>query len=125
MKKLLMILAALCLVSCSLAEGAVTEEKALELGGSRMRFPAVSGMADAELQEEVNRRIREDLHVQEYLDRMTSLISDSRRSITVEWTWAPLRLGSSSRASLQFSSMRLIIEMATSTSSVWRRGLWP
>ena len=86
MKKLLMILAALCLVSCSLAEGAVTEEKALELGSSRMRFPAVSGMADAELQEEVNRRIREDLHVQEYLDRMTSLISDSRRSITVEWT---------------------------------------
>ena len=55
MKKLLMILAALCLVSCSLAEGAVTEEKALELGSSRMRFPAVSGMADAELQEEVNR----------------------------------------------------------------------
>ncbi len=83
MKKLLTMLAALCLAASAGAEGLRTEEKALELGGSSMRFPAVAGMTDAAAEETVNNRIREDLHVQEYLDRMTALISDDQRSITV------------------------------------------
>jgi len=46
-------------------------------------------------------------------------------SMTVECTWEPARLGSWSMAALQFSSMRDIMEMATSTSSVCRRGFLP
>ena len=67
MKKLLTMLAALCLAASAGAEGLRTEEKALELGGSSMRFPAVAGLTDAAAEETVNDRIREDLHVQEYL----------------------------------------------------------
>ena len=54
MKKLLTILAGIFLAvftACSCgAEGAAVEEKALELGMGSVRFPAVNGMADAEVQ---------------------------------------------------------------------------
>ena len=70
MKKFLIVLAGICLAMAGLpgsgtAEGGspVLEEKALELDGSSLRFPAVSGMADEVLQEAVNLRIREDLGV--------------------------------------------------------------
>ena len=63
MKKLLTVLTVICMAAAwtaGLAEGAVVEEKALELAGSSLRFPAVSGMEDEVLQQEVNVRIRED-----------------------------------------------------------------
>ena len=88
MKKLLSILAAVCLAAAQGTAGGeapALEEKALELAGSSLRFPAVSGMEDQALEETVNSRIREDLRVEEYLQRMTALISDEARSITVSW----------------------------------------
>ena len=88
MKKLLTVLTVICMAAAwaaGIAEGAVVEEKALELAGSSLRFPAVSGMADGDLQEAVNVRIREDLGVEGYLQRMNAVISDETRSITVNW----------------------------------------
>ena len=88
MKKLLTVLTVICMAAAwtaGLAEGAAVEEKALELAGSSLRFPAVSGMEDGDLQEAVNVRIREDLDVEGYLQRMNAVISDDTRSITVNW----------------------------------------
>ena len=88
MKKLLTVLTVICMAAAwtaGIAEGAVVEEKALELAGSSMRFPAVSGMEDEALQQAVNARIREDLGVDGYLQRMNAVISDDTRSITVNW----------------------------------------
>ena len=89
MKKLLTLLAGICLATAAVTgafcEGPAIEEKALELAGSSLRFPAVSGMEDAALQETVNTRIREDLGVDGYLQRMNALISDEGRSIAVTW----------------------------------------
>ena len=90
MKKLLAWLAGFCLaaalISGAACEGPALEEKALELAGSSVRFPAVTGMADEALQETVNSRIREDLRVDEFLQRMNTLISDDAHSITVTWS---------------------------------------
>ena len=89
MKKLLTVLTVICMAAvwtAGIAEGAVVEEKGLELAGSSIRFPAVSGMEDETLQEAVNVRIREDLGVDGCLQRMNALISDDARSITVNWT---------------------------------------
>ncbi len=89
MKKFLTVLAGICLAAVLAAgaagEGPVLEEKKLELAGSSLSFPAVSGMEDETLQEAVNSRIREDLGVDGYLQRMNALISDEGRSITVGW----------------------------------------
>ena len=88
MKKLLTVLAAVCLLAAGVsaaAEGAAAGEKALELGGSSVRFPAISGMVDEALEQQVNEQIRTDLHEDEYLTRMTQLISDDHRNITVTW----------------------------------------
>ena len=88
MKKLLTVLAAVCLMAAGAsagAEGAVIEEKALELYGSSLSFPAVSGMADEALQEQVNGQIKADLREEEYQARMVQLISDDDRNITVTW----------------------------------------
>ena len=89
MKKLLTVLTVICMAAvwtAGIAEGAVVEEKGLEVAGSSIRFPAVSGMEDETLQEAVNVRIREDLGVDGCLQRMNALISDDARSITVNWT---------------------------------------
>ena len=89
MKKLLTLLAGICLAAVMITgaagEGPAIEEKALELAGSSLRFPAVSGMEDGALQETVNSLIRADLGVDEYLQRMNALISDEGRSIDVTW----------------------------------------
>ena len=89
MKKLLTLLAGICLamaaVTGAFCEGPAIEEKALELAGSCLRFPAVSGLEDGALQETVNSLIRADLGVDEYLQRMNALISDDGRSIDVTW----------------------------------------
>ena len=76
MKKLLSILAAVCLAAAQGTAGGeapALEEKALELAGSSLRFPAVSGLEDQALEETVNSRIREDLRVEEYLQRMAAI----------------------------------------------------
>lgn len=65
MRKFLTVLAAICLGATAVAGAAgeeiALEEKALELAGSSLCFPAVTGMEDESLQEAVNSRIREDL----------------------------------------------------------------
>ena len=89
MKKLLTVILAACLAvlpALGAAEGAGLEENALELFGSSVRFPAVTGMTDETAQAAVNARIREDLRVDAYLERMTALISDEARSINVDWS---------------------------------------
>ena len=93
MKKLLTILTAACMMAACVpacAEGAEIREKSLELFGSSVRFPALSGMEDAELEQQVNDRIAADLDEEYYQARMTQLISDDERSITVSWEGAIL-----------------------------------
>ncbi len=89
MRKLLTLLTGICLAAAVMtgagSEGILLEEKALELAGSSLRFPAVSGMEDEALQEAVNSRIRDDLRVDRYLQRMNALISDEGRHIDVDW----------------------------------------
>ena len=93
MKKLLTILTAACLLAACVpvcAEGAEIREKSLELFGSSVCFPAVSGMEDAALEQQVNDRIAADLDEEYYQARMTQLISDDERNITVSWEGAIL-----------------------------------
>ena len=63
--------------------GIFLEEKGLELGESSLRYPAISGMEDAALQEKVNARILEDGDVTAYVTRMSQLISGGR--LRVGW----------------------------------------
>lgn len=87
MKKLLTVLATVCLMAACVsaaAEGPAIEEKALELYGSSLCFPVITGMEDEVLQEQVNDRLKEDLHEDEYNERMIQLVSDER-SISVSW----------------------------------------
>ena len=90
MRKLLAWLAGICLaaavVTGAFCEGPALEDMGLELAGSSLRFPAVTGMEDEALQETVNSRIREDLGVDKYLQQMNALISDDAHSITVTWS---------------------------------------
>ena len=90
MKKFLAVLAVICLWATAVVgvagEGITLEEKALELAGSNLSFPAVEGMEDESLQEAINRRIREDLGVDGYLQRMNALISDDAHTITAGWS---------------------------------------
>lgn len=65
---------------------AALEEKSLELAGSRVAYPAVTGMADEALQQRINGQILEDLRITDFLQRMNALISDDSRSITVAWS---------------------------------------
>ena len=89
MRKFLTVLAAICLgaavITGAAGEGIALEEKALELAGSSLCFPAVTGMDDETLQEAVNSRIREDFGVDGYLQRMNALISDDAHTITAGW----------------------------------------
>ena len=88
MKKLLALLAGIWLAFAAAGaagEGPGIEEKALELAGSSLRFPAVTGLEDEALEEAVNRQIREDLGIDGYLARMNALISDEAHGITVQW----------------------------------------
>ena len=93
-RKMTAILAALVLAAgtaAAYAEAAgETElmEKQLELGGSSLVYPAVTGMADETLQQEINEQILKDLDVEYYLDRMTALISDDNLRVRVTWEGA-------------------------------------
>ena len=65
-----------------IAEATLTE-KSLELGKSRVAYPAVSGMADAETEVAVNEAIVTEGHVKDYLARMSMLISGGQ--LTTDW----------------------------------------
>lgn len=60
------------------------EEKGLELAGSSLHYPVLTGMEDEVLQKAVNDRILEDTEIREYTTRMSQLLSGG--SMTVEWT---------------------------------------
>jgi len=78
--------AAMALAMGSAAAGEATlEVRSLELAGSRISFPAVSGMEDAALEKQVNEQIQADLRVTDFLQRMNALISDEKRSLSAEW----------------------------------------
>ena len=86
MKRILAAVFAAALAACpALAEETALEDRSLELGNSSLRYPAVTGMADEALQQQVNRMLQEDLGVEGYLDRMTMLISRDDILIFVGW----------------------------------------
>ena len=69
----------------ALAEDAALEEQFLELGNSSFRCPVLTGMEDEALQRQINSRLQADLGVEEYLDRITMLISQENLQIHTEW----------------------------------------
>ena len=88
MKKLLMVLTAVCLAAAAVpaaADGPVAGEMALDLAGSSLCYPVVNGMEDEAAQAEINAQIRKDLRVDDYLMRMNALISDEQHTIAVRW----------------------------------------
>lgn len=90
-RKILAILAALVLTAgtaaacAEAAEGPALADMQLELGGSEIVYPALTGMADETLQQEINRRIQEDLGIDGYLERMTILLAEENQNIRVSW----------------------------------------
>ncbi len=90
-RKFLTILAALTLAAGAAAayaeapgEPALTEMQ-LELGGSNIVYPALTGMTDETLQQDINKRMQEDLNVDGYLERMTILLAEENQNIQVTW----------------------------------------
>jgi len=75
------------LAACLIPFGGMAEptltEKSLSLGGSRITYPAVTGMEDAEAEKAVNDAIVSGGHIADYLTRMSELISSGK--ITTEW----------------------------------------
>ena len=64
---------------------ALVEDRGVELTeGIVIRYPAVAGMEDEPLQEQVNAQIQEDCRIREYLARATLLISGG--NLRTEWT---------------------------------------
>ena len=66
------------------AAAARIEERSLELGESRIAYPCVAGLEDAELEKKVNEQIQADGEIVRYLTRMSELISGG--SLRVSWT---------------------------------------
>ncbi len=93
-RKALAVLSALMLAVCAApacAEGAgeaALTDMRLELGGSSIAYPALAGMADETLQQEINRRMQENLDVDGYLERMTALISEETQRVRITWDGA-------------------------------------
>ena len=85
-RKILGIVAALFLaVGIAAAEGEmVLTDQSLDLGGSSIHYPSVTGLTD-EMMQLVNRQVQADLDVDQYLQRMTTLISAETQRITAEW----------------------------------------
>ena len=88
--RILVVLAALILVAVPAAcaeenGGAALTDMQLELGNSSIVYPALTGMADETLQQEINSRLLEDLDVNGYLDRMTMLLAEENLGIRVTW----------------------------------------
>ncbi|MDO5434998.1 MAG: hypothetical protein Q4G19_01355 [Clostridia bacterium] len=82
------VIAMLCaalLLFCGGAVGSavILEDRGSEIGESSVHFPAVSGIADTELERSVNDMILSRCGIRAYLDRMALLISGG--SLRVEW----------------------------------------
>ena len=65
-------------------ESVAVEEKGLVLGESSVLYPSLTGMADPDLQGEINSRILENTRIPEYLTRVSQLISGGR--LQVAWS---------------------------------------
>ena len=61
--------------SAPVAAGAAVEDAGIELGGSRVRYPQVKGLADEALQAEVNTAIAAALEVERWVSRVPLLMS--------------------------------------------------
>ena len=73
-------------MGCCLAETEIrVETRGLDLSAEiGIHYPAVTGLEDAGLEEEINERIQEDNRIREYLARAAQLISGG--SLRTEWT---------------------------------------
>ena len=71
---------------CCLAESDIrVEDRGLDLSDEiRIHYPAVTGLEDTELEEQINDRIQQDNGIREYLARAAQLISGG--SLKTEWT---------------------------------------
>ena len=86
MVKILAVAAALMLAVCpGLAEEGTLEDRSLEMGNNSFRYPALIGLEDEALQQEINRLLQADLGVDGYLDRMTMLISQDSLYLRTKW----------------------------------------
>ena len=73
------------IAGCSLAETEIrVEDRGLDLSDEiSIHYPAVTGLADAELEEQINDRIQQDNGIRDYLARAAQLISGG--SLKTEW----------------------------------------
>ena len=63
-RKALSLSAALLLAAgTAAADGAAMEERGLDLSGSSLRYPVVTGLGDENLEKQVNEQIQADLNV--------------------------------------------------------------
>ena len=71
---------------CCLAETeTLVEDRGLDLSDEiSIHYPAVTGLEDTELEEQINNRIQEDNRIREYLTRAAQLISGG--SLRTEWS---------------------------------------
>ena len=71
---------------CCLAESDIrVEDRGLDLSDEiRIHYPAVTGLEDTKLEEQINDRIQQDNRIREYLARAAQLISGG--SLKTEWT---------------------------------------
>ena len=90
-RRLAAALAAMMLMTAGCAEGLpaagepALKDMRLDLGGSSVAYPMLTGMEDQELQQEINSRIQADLDVEAYLSRMTLLMSEENLRVGVTW----------------------------------------
>ena len=72
-------------LGCAAAEEVSVTDAGLGLGDNRVGVPVVSGMADEALQQEINRRLQDDLGIDGYLTRMALQISEESVGIRTDW----------------------------------------
>ena len=72
----------------STASAARLEERSLELMGHSLRWPQVTGLGDAALEETVNQRIGEALGMKELTERMAALLSSEKKLTVAGWAGA-------------------------------------
>ena len=85
-RKVCCLAAALIMIAgCCLAETEIrVEDRGLDLSDEiSIHYPAVTGLEDAELEEQINDRIQEDNRIRDYLARAAQLISGG--SLKTEW----------------------------------------
>ena len=85
-RKVCCLAAALVMIAgCSLGETEIrVEDRGLDMSDEiGIHYPAVTGLEDAELEEQINDRIQEDNRIRDYLARAAQLISGG--SLKTEW----------------------------------------